>query len=241
MIAWVIPLLVLPYLRSNRRPSMLALGGALMVGIIALNVLIALRHVDFREKRGIESTIVESVTNPTREMQDFVLGIDIAEFTVMELQYIATAEERLPFYPGATALSVLAGPIPGKLIGEKPKPGAVHATDYLFPANNRKAIFTNSLFGDLYADWGLPTVFLFTFLFGIGVRFLWEYFLRNRHSEGMQIIFAASLPLFIILMRDNFSLTFGRALFLILPLVICLFMCAEGRRSAPGRALPVPG
>ena len=241
VIAWVIPMLVLPYLRRERRPSMLALGAALVVGIIALNVLIALRHVDARAERGVEATIVESITHPTSEIQDFVLGIDIAEFTVMELQYMAVSEGRLPFHPGATALSLIAGPIPGKIIGEKPKPGAVHATDYLFPGNTRSAIFTNSLFGDLYADWGLPTVALFTFLFGILVRFLWEYFLRNRHSEGMQIIFAASMPLFIILMRDNFSLTFGRALFLIFPLVVCLFMCAEGRRGAREPALPAAG
>jgi hypothetical protein len=245
VIAWVMPLLILPYLRKDRRPSLLTLGAVLGVAIIALNVLIALRHVDRRDTLGVETTITDSLTHPTRELEEFVTGIDIAEFTVMELQYRATADGDLPFAPGATALSVIAGPIPGKIIGDKPEPGAKVATDYLFPVNQRNAIFTNSLFGDLYADWGLPTVFLYTFLFGVAVRFLWEYFLRNRHSEGMQIIFAATLPLFIILMRDNFSLTFGRALFLIFPLVLCLMLCgvrsgaqAPARKRVPAFAQP---
>jgi hypothetical protein len=192
--------------------------------------------VDRRDTLGVEATITDSLAHPTRELSEFVMGVDIAEFTVMELQYRATADGDLPYYPWSTALSVLAGPLPGKIIGEKPDPGAVHATNYLFPVNQRKAIFTNSLFGDLYADWGLPTVFFYTFIFGIAVRFLWEYFLRNRQSEGMQIIVAASLPLFVILMRDNFSLTLGRALFLIFPLVLCLMLCGVRSGSqAPAR------
>jgi len=236
LIAIVMPLLIIPYLRREKRPSLLALLGAIGVGIIILNILIAIRHVDYRAQRGVEQTITESFTHPTREIEEFIKGVDIAEFTVMELQYIATSNGDLRLYPGATALSVITGPIPGKVIGKKPKPGAVHATDYLFPNNKRNAIFVPSLFGDLYQDWGIPTVVFYAFIFGIFMRFVWEYFLRNKHSEGMQIVYAASLPLLVILMRDNFSLTLGRALFLILPLILCLILCAKDR----GGQAPAP-
>ncbi len=237
VLAWAMPLLVMRYLRRDRIPSLPTVVAGLLVAIIAVNVMIALRQVSTRAERGVQETAIAAVTDPLEEIERFVTGVDIAEFTIMEVQWQAHRDGGLAFEPGTVATSVLTGPVPRRIMGDsKPDPPTVHLADWMFPDRTRKTTFVPSIFGDLYGDWGFPTVIFYSFLLGLGTRCLWEYYRRNKYAEGMQIILAASLPMLVILMRNNLSDAGGRALFLIAPLILCLWACGRntGRRTTAG-------
>jgi hypothetical protein len=232
ILALFLPLIVLWFLRRDRRPSGVTILVALFVGILMLNVLLAVRRVELRPQLGVVNTVVDAVTSPGRQVKDFLTGIDLAEFSVLELEYLAINRETdgLALHPGATLKSLATGPFPRKLVGDKPKSGLEYVTDYVFPVNERRASFGPSMFGDLFADSGWVSLIGFAFLIGVAVRVLWDYLLRHPDNEGMQLFFAALLPLLIIMARDSFTFAVARAVFLAFPLLVCLLVCSRPPR-----------
>ena len=95
------------------------------------------------------------------------------------------------------------------------------------------------MFGDFYADFGWVTIVLYCALIGIGVRSLWEYFRLHQSSEGVQIVFAAMLPMLVILVRNSITDAIARSLFMVGPLVLCLIVCSRPRmRRFAGYRVP---
>jgi hypothetical protein len=86
------------------------------------------------------------------------------------------------------------------------------------------------MYCDMFADWGWITLVLVSLCVGIGARTLWEFFLRHGHNEGVQILFAATLPLLVIMSRDSVPFIIARSVFLALPLLVCLVVCSRPRR-----------
>lgn len=242
ILALVMPLLVLWFLRRGRRPSGMQILGALLVAVISLNVLLELRRVETRDQRGIGTTIVNALTNPFGELKQFAVGVDLGEFSVLELEYeaITSARNPLELHPGATIASLIVGPLPRKLVGEKPKSGVEHVAGFLFRNNQRRASFGPSMFGDMFADYGWVTVIAFSFLLGVVVRTFWEYFRLYSGNEGIQIVLASILPLLIIMTRNNIPDITARSLQLAVPLILCMIVCSRPRtRRVAGYRTPV--
>ena len=241
ILALVLPLLVFPYLRKNRRPGGAPVLAALLVAILAMNVLLSTRHQGSGQSLG--KTAVGAVTHIGTQLKDFATGVDLGEFSVLELEREAYAAKVNPltFHPFQTVISALGYPLPRKLVGTKPKAAGQWVVDRLFPTNTgNRSSFNPAMFGDFYSDWGWVTIILYDIAIGIVVRFMWEYFRRHATSEGVQIVFAATLPVLVIMVRNSVVDAFARSLFLSGPLLLCLIVCSRQkmRRMAGYRVRP---
>lgn len=230
----LLPLLVLFYLRRHRRPSMLGVVAAVLASIVGANIFVATRNVGQREPLG--TAIVHAVTQPGDEIKRFMTAADPSEFSVLAIEADAIRDGKLEFHPGATVASVAVGPIPRKLIGTKPKSGLEHVTFGLFPATRAaRASYGPSFLGDLYADAGFVSVTFFCFLIGVATRVLWEYFRRNQDNVGIQLVFAAMMPMFIILVRNSLPDILARSIFMTFPVIFCVLACSRPPKGRFGR------
>jgi hypothetical protein len=233
-IVWlVLSLIVAAYVMRDRRPRVLTIAAVVAAGILVINVLGAERY---KEKRHDPiATAVTAVTHPQDQLKRFITGPDPSLFSVLSLEYSVVPQD-VPYDPGKTAASIAAGPVPGRLWHGKPAPPAKNVTDYLFYEQSLVARATNlpSLFGDAYADFGFVAVALEALLLGVGFRFVYAYFSIQRRNAGMQILFAASVPLVFDLLRNTLTDTTGRSVVLVVPLIICVWVCSR----PPGALLP---
>jgi hypothetical protein len=241
ILALVLPLLVFPYLRNKRRPAPILTVVALIVAVIALNVFAAIRQTTARAP--LLTTIEHGFTHVGGQLKHFAIGTDLAEFSVLELEQeaYATKDNPLTFHPGQTILCFLVYPLPRRLVKKKPPAAGQWVVDRLFPTHSAKrASFNPAIFGDFYADGGYVTIILYDLFVGIVVRFIWEYFRRFESSEGVQILYAATLPVLVIMVRNSVVDAFARSLFLSGPLLLCLIVCSRQkvRRLAGYRLHP---
>lgn len=228
----LMPLIVMRYLRRGRRPAVLGIVAVVFVSLLAANVLVEVRNIQTRSQHPLVPTIVDAVTHPGKEIKKFMSGADPSEFTVLEVEVHQLSKGGfMNFHPGATIGSILVGPIPRRLIGTKPQSGLEHVTSDLFPATRTaRASFGPSWLGDLYDDAGWLSVVLFCFLIGVGIRFIWDYFRANSDRAGMQMVFAATLPMLIVLVRNSLTDVVARSVFMILPVVLCMVVCSRPPR-----------
>jgi hypothetical protein len=230
ILALVLPLLVFPYLRKNKRPGGMPVLLAILAAILAMNVFLSIRHVG--ERQSVGKAVAGAVTHIGTQLKDFATGVDLGEYSVLELEYEAyhTKTNPLGFHPGQTLLSAAFYPLPRKLVGTKPKAAGQWVVDRLFPTTSgMRSSFNPAMFGDFYSDWGWITIVVYDLMVGIVVRLLWEYFVRHKRSEGMQILFAATLPILVIMVRNSVVDAFARSLFLSGPLLLCLIVCSRER------------
>jgi hypothetical protein len=248
VLALVMPLLLFPYLRKFRRPSAAGLIVTLIVAILALNVLLVTRSAGHPP---LGKMVVDTVTHVPSELKKFATGVDLAEFSVLELEHEAyyTKVNPLTFHPGQTLLCAAGYWVPRKILKNKPPAAAQFVIDRLFPhVATQRASFNPAIFGDFFADYGWVTIILYDIVVGIICRFIWEYFKRHERSEGVQIVYAATLPILVIMVRNGVVDAFARSLFLSGPLLLCLIVCSRermrrfaGYRMRPEFKRPAPG
>jgi hypothetical protein len=250
VLALVLPLVVFPYLRVSKRPSGATTLVVVLVAVLGLNILLGTRTVGKRQP--ILTETANAVTHIPHQLSKFATGVDLAEFSVLELEYEAfhSKSDPLTFQPGQTLLATLAYPLPRSIVGKtnKPPPAGQAVVNRLFPnQSGQRASFNPAMFGDFYADDGYLTIVLYCLVIGMGIRFLWEYFLLHRESEGIQIVFAATLPMLVIMVRNSITDGIARSLFMVGPLIWCLIVCSRPRmrklagwRVRPELKDPVP-
>jgi oligosaccharide repeat unit polymerase len=233
VLALILPLFVLRPLRAGRRPRLLAIVVGLLLAIVAINFLQIYRNVNNRAHAS--QTLTSALTHPFSPIRTLLTGPDVSFFSVLELQYEVQPRE-LPFDPGATPLSILAGPIPSIFWKSKPQAAAVPVTIYLFyqQALVSKASNDPAMFGDMYADDGYLTVVLYSLLIGIALRAMYVYLRRHERVPGAQLAFASSVPLMIILLRGALTDTIARSIVLTVPLLVAWWVCSR----PPGQRIP---
>jgi hypothetical protein len=233
VLALLLPLLVLRPLRQRRRPRPLAIVVSLVVGILAINFLQIYRNVTNRSHAS--QTLTSAFSHPLSPIHTLLIGPDVSFFSVLELQD-EIQPHQLPFDPGATPLSILAGPIPSLIWKNKPQAAAVPVTVYLFyqQALISKASNDPAMFGDMYADYGFPTLVLYSVLVGIALRALYVYLRRHERVIGVQLAFASCIPLMIILLRGALTDTIARSIVLTVPLLVAWRVCSR----PPGDRIP---
>lgn len=233
VLALIMPLVVLRPLFAGRRPRLLAILVGVMVAIVAINVLLVYRNANTRGRAS--HTLVSAVTNPLSQVHTLLAGPDVSFFSVLELQY-EIQPQQVAFQPGDTLFSILAGPIPSHVWATKPVEASTAVSYYLFYQQSliSKASNDPGMFGDMYADYGFPTVVLYSVLLGIVLRAFYVYAKRNERLPGVQLAFAASLPLMIILLRGALPDTVARSVVLFVPLLAAWWVCSR----PPGQRLP---
>jgi hypothetical protein len=230
VLALIMPLLMFPYLRKCRRPRALALVFSLIAAILALNVLMVTRTAG--QGPPLATAVADAVTHAPSQLAHFATGVDLAEFSVLELEHEAyyARVNPLTFHPGQTLLCAAGYWVPRKILQNKPPAAGQFVIDRLFPhAAVQRASFNPAIFGDFFSDAGWVTIILYDIVIGIVCRFIWEYFKRFETSEGVQILFAATLPILVIMVRNSVVDAFARSLFLSGPLLLCLIVCSRER------------
>ncbi len=222
LLALVFPLIVLPYIQRRLRPRVVSVLATVLVAAIAFNVNAALRRVD-RSKVGVQHTIASAITHPQRELLSFLRGSDGSEFSVLEIEMHQYQIGALPHWPGSTLLSLATGWIPHQFLKSKPPSPDQHLNDVLFPTG----AFGPPVYGAFYADDGWLSLILLSAAVGVALRALWEYFRANSESLGVQLFFAATLPLVAVLLRADLSLMLAGAVFFSLPIVLCVVRCSR--------------
>jgi hypothetical protein len=233
----LLPLIVMWYLRRRRRPPVLGIIAVILLSVLGANVLLLVRNVQTRSQHPLVPTVVHAITHPAEQVKTFMTGADPSEFTVLEVEADRLNSGAMKFHPGATIGSIAVGPIPRRLIGTKPMSGLEHVTFDLFPSTRvTKASFGPSFLGDLYDDDGYLTVVFFSILIGGAMRFLWEYLRRNPDSAGMQMLFAAIMPMIVVLVRNSLPDVLARSIFMTFPVIICLIVCSRPPKRLFGLA-----
>jgi hypothetical protein len=226
-VALILPLIVMYYLHKRRRPRVWAIAVAFVAFTIAANVSVALRNKETRAQTGFEPTVINAITHPGHELASFVRGADGSEFSVLEIEMNEYRLGVLHFWPGSTAASLATGWIPHSFLTNKPLSPLQHLTWTLFPATAGGGSFQPPMYGSFYADDGWLTLVLLSALIGLALRAYWEYYVKSPDNLGVQLFFAASLPLPAMLVRADLSLMFAGAVFLSLPLILCIVRCSR--------------
>lgn len=224
-LALILPLIVMFYLHRRRRPRVWAILVALVVFAIAANVSSELRTTTNRTDVG--RTITTAITHPQKELVAFVRGADGSEFSVLEIEMHEYHLGVLHYWPGSTIVSLATGWIPHSFLKNKPLSPLQHVTWTLFPQTYGGGSFQPPMYGSFYADSGWASMLLLCIVVGIALRTYWEYFLRHRDNLGVQLFYAASLPLVAALLRADLSLVFAAAVFLTLPIIFCIVRCSR--------------
>lgn len=233
VLALFLPVVVFPFLRRARRPRLVSILIALLVGILLINFLQVYRNVATRSQAS--QTLTGMFTDPLKPFHSLLTGGDLSFFSVLELQY-EVQPRGVPFHPGATPLSILAGPIPQRFWHNKPQSGAVPVTIYLFFQQSLVSRASNdpAMFGDMYGDDGFPTVILYSLILGMCLRAFYVWAMRYERRVGAQLFLASLLPLLIILLRGAITDTLARSVVLTVPLLVAARVCSRPR----GQRLP---
>lgn len=236
MLTLILPLIVLYYTRRGRRPRALAIVALLVVGMLVFTALINFRAKATRTT-SLPDAIGHTLSSPLKGVDDFMLGPDVSMISILGAQY-ENMPRLLDYRPGGTLFSTIAEPVPRAVWPNKPTVPQFDVFAALFPANaaQTKGGFTSSMFGDFYADSGFIGSLLYGFLIGFVMRLTWEYWRQRQDNRGVTLLFAAILPMFVILMRANLSATFGFSIVLIAPIPLILWWASRGRVRAPALA-----
>jgi hypothetical protein len=126
---------------------------------------------------------------------------------------------------------------------EKPRQGEDYVNDYYF-ADSYYVIggagTTYSALGGFYYDSGTAGVVIGMFLVGAALRALWSYYRHNATNESVMLIFAASLPLVLRVMREQPQGALALGLFVVVPLILATWIGARKPASRPAMVVPAP-
>jgi hypothetical protein len=237
-------LVVLFYVRREKRPSALMLCMLLVIALIGSALLRDLRG---RESRGetLGESVTKILTRPDWVLTPITEGPDSEMAVTFAAALLVIPEERAHTY-GATILKDLATrPIPRALWEGKPMPPREELTRSLWP---RDAAGINPEYTALlyfYWDFGLPGIGLGMLAYGALAHWFYAYFCRRRRLVAGQVVFAVGLWLVVIGVRDSPVDTLVFGIFTVLP-AWAIFKVAqrlparpEPMRSWPARAREV--
>lgn len=240
LLCLLLPLFAVPYLRKGRRPRLLSVLLLLALVIPILNVMLDTRYLSSRG--DVVDTTIGALSRPDLSMKYFMLNPNTSMFTVVALTR-EVVPTRLGHKPGRVITASLAAAVPGKLWPNKPLQGDELVYRALFPrqAAVTRAGNTGGMFGGFYFDSGLIGVALYAMGVGVGFRALWAWWrIHGATSAGARILFAAALPLAIVLQRGSISDTLARSSFLVLPIVVVFWLASRPLRAArPPRRVAV--
>jgi hypothetical protein len=229
--------LVLLYLRKGRRPSALAVLLLAFIGFtVGITFVGSARDSSQRERVGVVSLLSQSATALGEGWDRFILGWDTEMASLLSLETMVVPYQ-IPFQNGAATGEVFVHAVPRQLWADKPRPGDELLTRRYFIETGLTASPRQySPLADFYLDFGYIGGLLGMALLGVSARAHWEYFVKNASQGGVQLLFAATLPFWIVLMRGSVADTLGRLAFVVPPILLGLYLTRK-RNRAPRRLL----
>jgi hypothetical protein len=238
---------VLIYVYRSARPSLRTL---IVVGAVALIASTFLSDLRGRESRheSVAETVVRS-TSPSRLADSVLTGPDTEMAATLALA-LSVIPEQLPHAYGTTVFrDLVVRPIPRSLWSGKPEVPRNELKAVLWPQEYANGTINPEFSALLYFYWdfGLVGVILGIAVYGVGARYLYEYFLRHHDEAYVQVLYSLALWFVVIGLRDSPVDTIMRAAFVVAP-VWLLFRLARSHvrarrseaaaklRAAPGAA-----
>ena len=226
----VAALAIYPMVRSGWRPRTWV---AIVIAIASLTLIISMRDLASRADAPTLGQAVQStVQNPGPALEEFVTGPDTEMFSALAVELQAVPSQ-LGWHPGFTISSLVAQPIPRQLWPGKPRLANTYLNDYLLTVEQGEAGAAYSVIGELYYDLGLVSVVIGMLAVGALFRALWAYRQANRGNDMIAMLFAASLPYTVVLVRGNFGDSLARSLFTVVPILVVAYLAA--RQTARNR------
>jgi hypothetical protein len=227
--SWLLPMLLsyamVHYLSRRRRPSGISLVlAALVVFFLGIVFVGTYRNANTREAVGLQQLLVETISHPGDSVLSVVQGGDSEMVALLSLIKEKVPNE-LPFRSGAATGELFVHYVPRKVWKGKPRAGdevftqEVLANPYFAHAPRQYTPLAN-----FYLDFGYVGVLVGMTMLGMLGRFHVEAVGRNQSGAVHQLLFAATFPLWIPLLRGSLTDTAGRLFFVLPPLLVILFL-----------------
>jgi O-antigen polysaccharide polymerase Wzy len=220
------------YLRRLARPKWLTL---FIVGVVAIFAASFLSDLRGRSTRGesVQETLARLASHPADAPRRLVTGPD-SEMAPVLSAALSVIPRELPHTYGATIFGdLVARPIPRTIWPTKPEPPRDKLIATLWPTESARGS-VNVEFSVLlyfYWDFGMIGVVIGLATFGVGARWLYEYFLRRSESFSAQLIYSLAVWFIVIGLRNGPVETFITGVFIGGPLMVILTIAK--RRVAP--------
>jgi O-antigen/teichoic acid export membrane protein len=220
---------MLPYLRRGTRPRPKAvIAGAFLVLTLGITFVGATRDISVRE-HGFQQPFVASVLRPDEGVRRLLESGDTEMAPLLAIT-ASKVPHTYPYMDGAATGEIFVHWIPRALWPAKPRQGDEVLARRLFYATGiSNAPRQFSPLGNFYLDLGLVGGFLGMMFLGMLARAHYEYFRHHSRNASVQLLYAATLPFWIVLLRGNMTDTAGRLVFIVAPLLLGIYL-GRGRR-----------
>lgn len=207
-----------PSSSRGRRPTFLGIAILLfLVVVVGFNLIRITRTAG--DGPTIGGTSIELVTSPVSATQKLLTSGDTSMFDSLNA-VVAMVPARVPYQHGSLLKDPLIRAVPSALW-----PGRPLESNAVVMRNMNRERFdeaysgaATSIIGYLYYDSGYITVVTGMFSLGIALGLLWHGYLRSPSALTTQLLYAAALPLVIVLIRGTLPGTMTRGAFVVLPL-----------------------
>jgi hypothetical protein len=239
--SWLLPMLlsyaIVHYSSRRRRPSgvSLVLAG-LVVFFLGIVFVGTFRNADTRQAVGPRELLVDTVSHPGESVLSVLQGGD-SEMVALLAIINEKVPNELPFRFGTATGELFVHYVPRQVWKSKPRAGdevftqEVLANPYFAQAPRQYTPLAN-----FYLDFGYFGVLVGMMMLGMLARFHFEALGRNQSGAARQLLFAATLPLWIPLLRGSLTDTAGRLFFVLPPLLMIFFVSTRyASRHEPER------
>lgn len=235
---------VLVYAFRQARPSVWTLAAVAAVALFASAFLSDLRGRETRDETVAE-TVARS-SSPSRLADSILTGPD-SEMAATLAAALSVIPERLPHTYGTTIFrDLVVRPVPRPLWKSKPETPRNELKSVLWPTEYARGTINPEFSALLYWYWdfGLVGVMLGLAAYGVGARYLYEYYLRRDKHVDVQVLYSLSLWFLVIALRDSPVDTLLRAAVISAPVWILFRLSARPARApqtepAAARARPL--
>jgi hypothetical protein len=226
----------LVYVSRQARPSLRMLAAVAAIALVASAFLSDLRARETRHETVAET--VARASSPSRLANSILKGPD-SEMAATLAAALSVIPERLPHAYGTTIFrDLVVRPVPRPLWKSKPETPRNELKSVLWPTEYEEGTINPEFSALLYWYWdfGLIGVMLGLAAYGMGARYLYEYYLRRPEHVDVQVLYSLSLWFLVIALRDSPVDTVLRAAFIVAPVWILFRLSARparARRSEP--------
>jgi O-antigen/teichoic acid export membrane protein len=232
------------YLARARRPRGLTLLAGAIVLLLGSTLLHNVRSAEARRHDGVVQIALKAIADPSGVIENLTSGADseMAPALAAALQAIPGS---IPHSYGAAVIGdLLIRPIPRILWPGKPLPPREQLLANLWPVEYEYGL-ANPEFSTLlyfYMDAGILGVAGGLLLYGVAARTLYEYLHAHNGNLTVDLLYAVTLPFFVIGLRDSPVDTIIRASYVVVP-VVAIFFVGNGsterfRRAHQNSRLP---
>jgi oligosaccharide repeat unit polymerase len=239
--SWLVPMflayLVLRYLHYRRRPGFLTvLFTSFLIFFIGIAFIGNYRNVTTRDKNGTQQVLLDTIGSPTRSSSAILRSGDTEMVALLSLVK-QTVPTTIDYRYGTATGELFVRYVPRRLWKDKPRAG-----DEIFT----RTVLSNSYFGgaprqytplaNFYLDFGYVGILIGMAMLGLLARAHFELLFVNSEAATRQLLYAATFPLWLPLLRGSLADAAGRLFFVLPPILTILFIstryAAERRRAA---------